>query len=112
MTSINKKDKHMKKKIYLLFFLVLPSMILLPSCSKDSDDSYKSEVDSTNKRAEYSSVVSKIAQTEAKIARLQAEAKNTTGGRFNIMQEQISREIDYLNTLKQKKRALEKELGL
>lgn len=97
----------MKKILFLLLFTFSISSFV--GCSKDDEMSQK---ELTSKMAEYAEVLDSIAKSEAKIKVLQEEAKGLSGGRWTIKQEEITKEIEVLQKLRDKKKKLAQELGI
>lgn len=93
------------KKILFLFLSITLSIGFI-GCSKDDDGLSKTEY--ADKMSKYTQLQIDINNQKAKIARLQEEAKDLKGGRWQIAQEEISREMVKLDKMKQELSTLKK----
>lgn len=98
----------MKKILFLLLTITLSSGFI--GCSKDDDGLSKTEY--ADKMSKYTQLQIDINNQKAKIARLQEESKDLKGGRWQIAQEEINREMVKLSNMQQELSKLKRELGI
>nr|DAL98524.1 MAG TPA: protein of unknown function (DUF4972) [Caudoviricetes sp.] len=101
----------MKKLIFLLIFGISIANATFTSCSKEDDK----EISDTRRKQlmyEYETVINDLGWLKKDLAKLQDDAKNATGGRWTILQEQISKKMGEIRKLEERKKQLERELGI
>lgn len=102
----------MKKYLFFLIFGISIANVTFTSCSKDDD---KTEISDTKRKQlmfEYETIVNNLGWAKKDLAKLEEQAKTATGGRFIILQEQITNKMGEVRKLEDRKKQLEKELGL
>ena len=101
----------MKKFLFLLIFGISITNVTFTSCSKD-DDKEMSDYQRKQLMYEYETVVNDLIGVNKELAKLQEQAKTATGGRWTILQQQITDKMAEARKLTERKKQLERELGI
>lgn len=99
----------MKKIVYA--FLIVCLSFSFVACG-DDDKNIKSQTEIVQLTTEYANVCLKINNLKAEISSLSEDAKNLSGGRFQIIQEEINNKMILLQKYQIRKTELERELGI
>lgn len=94
-----------------MIFGISITNVTFTSCSKD-DDKEMSDYQRKQLMYEYETVVNDLIGVNKELAKLQEQAKTATGGRWTILQQQISDKMAEARKLTERKKQLERELGI
>lgn len=94
-----------------MIFGISITNVTFTSCSKD-DDKEMSDYQRKQLMYEYETVVNDLIGVNKELAKLQEQAKTATGGRWTILQQQITDKMAEARKLTERKKQLERELGI